>query len=78
MGTIGADPSMCWGTPPRQPKKIKCCTVSASTTNTVAEIYGSRPGTGPVLLGGNYVGPSHKLEGKVGLHVVDGSSFVAK
>jgi hypothetical protein len=52
--------------------------VTASTTNTVAEIYGSRPGTGPVLLGGNYVGPSHKLEGKVGLHVVDGSSFVAK
>jgi hypothetical protein len=55
-----------------------CSPVTASTTNTVAKIYGSRPGTGPVLLGGNYVGPSHEVKGKVGLHVVDGSSFVAK
>jgi hypothetical protein len=64
---------------PSSPNTPTCCPVTASTSNTVAEIYGSRPGTGPVLLGGNYVGPSHKLsEGKVGLHVVDGSSFVAK
>ena len=52
---------------------------SLASCNTVAEIYGSRPGIGAVVLGGNHVGPTHKLpEGKVDLHFFEGSRYVAK
>ena len=52
---------------------------SLASCNTVAEIYGSRPGIGAVVLDGNKVGPTHTLpEGKDDLHFFEGSRLVAK
>ena len=52
---------------------------SLASCTTVAEMYGSRPGIGAVVLGGNHLGPTHKLPAdKVDLHFIEGSRFVAK